>query len=185
MSNSIQLAVVGATGLVGQAVLELLAQRQLPVGRVCRGCGGQGRRNRRLWQSGAGRASDRRLCLRKRGLGHLRRRRRLAAVRAAGTRPAAVVDFSSAFRADDSVPLVIPAINGALLADAGEAALVSVPNCTVTPLALALAAAPSMGLRVSVATYQSVSGGGQAAMEELADQTTALFSQRETEPGLR
>ena len=97
-----------------------------------------------------------------------------------------MVDFSSAFRADDSVPLVIPAINGALLADAGEAALVSVPNCTVTPLALALAALRPLGLqRVSVATYQSVSGSGQTAMEELAIDHGAVLPARNREPGLR
>ena len=185
MSNSIQLAVVGATGLVGQAVLELLAQRQLPVGRVFAvdAADKEGETaaygNLELDVHPIDGFAFENVVLAIFAAGSELAREYAPQARAAG---AAVVDFSSAFRDDDSVPLVIPAINGALLADAGEAALAAVPNCTVTPLALALAALRPLGLqRVSVATYQSVSGSGQAAMEELADQTTALFSQRETE----
>ena len=80
---------------------------------------------------------------------------------------AAVVDNSSAFRYDDAVPLVVPEVNGALL-DA-HPTLVANPNCSTIAIALALAplARAAHPERVVVSTYQSVSGGGSQALEEL------------------
>jgi len=84
--------------------------------------------------------------------------------RAAG---AVVIDNSSAFRYDDAVPLVVPEVNGDLL-DV-RPTLVANPNCSAAPVVLALAAlAPLARLeRLAVATYQSVSGAGSAALAEL------------------
>lgn len=84
---------------------------------------------------------------------------------------AAVVDKSSAFRMDPHVPLVIPEINGNDLET--HRGIVSVPNCSTTPLAMVLK--PLNGVtaidRVIVSTYQSVSGTGAAAMDELRVQS--------------
>jgi aspartate-semialdehyde dehydrogenase len=84
--------------------------------------------------------------------------------RAAG---AVVIDYSSAYRYDDRVPLVVPEVNGDLL-DA-RPTLIANPNCSAAPVVLALAAlAPAATLRkLVVSTYQSVSGAGSAALEEL------------------
>jgi aspartate-semialdehyde dehydrogenase len=78
-----------------------------------------------------------------------------------------VVDNSSAYRYDDAVPLVVPEVNGDLLAAAPL--LVANPNCSTIAIALALAPlARRAGLeRVTVATYQSVSGAGREALEVL------------------
>jgi aspartate-semialdehyde dehydrogenase len=78
-----------------------------------------------------------------------------------------VVDNSSAFRYHDGVPLVVPEVNGDLL-DSGPM-LVANPNCSTIAIVLALAPlARAAGLeRVVVSTYQSVSGAGSAALEEL------------------
>jgi len=83
---------------------------------------------------------------------------------AAGAR---VVDNSSAFRLEPDVPLVVPEVNGALL-DA-RPPLVANGNCVAIPLTLVLHALSSLGRleRVTVASYQSVSGAGQEALDEL------------------
>ncbi len=80
---------------------------------------------------------------------------------------AAVVDNSSAFRYVDAVPLVVPEVNGSLL-DA-RPSLVANPNCSTIAIALALAplARAAEPQRVVVSTYQSVSGAGAQALEEL------------------
>lgn len=80
---------------------------------------------------------------------------------------AAVVDNSSAFRYVDEIPLVVPEVNGALL-DA-HPTLVANPNCSTIAIALALAplARAARPERVVISTYQSVSGGGSQALEEL------------------
>jgi aspartate-semialdehyde dehydrogenase len=80
---------------------------------------------------------------------------------------AVVIDNSSAYRYDDAVPLVVPEVNGDLL-DA-RPMLVANPNCSAAPLVVALAALLPLGnlQRVIVATYQSVSGAGSAALDEL------------------
>ena len=84
--------------------------------------------------------------------------------RAAG---ACVIDNSSAYRYDDAVPLVVPEVNGALL-DA-RPTLVANPNCSAAPLVLALQPLRALGelRKLVVATYQSVSGAGSGALDEL------------------
>lgn len=90
--------------------------------------------------------------------------------RAAG---AVVIDNSQAFRSDDDVPLVVPEVNAEALA--GHSGLIANPNCSTIQLVLALAPLHrAFGLkRVIVATYQSVSGTGAEALEELDAQVTA------------
>ena len=83
-----------------------------------------------------------------------------------------VVDNSSAFRMEPGVPLVVPEINGPLLARAGAAGIVANPNCSTIQIAMAVAPlAAAFGLaEVHVTTLQAVSGAGQAAVAELARQ---------------
>jgi aspartate-semialdehyde dehydrogenase len=183
MSQALQVAVIGATGLIGQAILDLLDARQFPAARVqaVDTVEHEGETvsfgNLELDVQSLDDFLFDELDLVFFAAGGDISRQLAPEARAAG---ALVVDFSSAFRADADVPLVVPRINGAAL-PAG-AALLSVPNCTVTPLARGLFALAPHGLaRVTVSTYQSVSGSGQAALEALADQTTALFSQRDVE----
>lgn len=84
--------------------------------------------------------------------------------RAAG---AVVVDNSSAHRYDDAVPLIVPEVNGALLA--ARPTLIANPNCSAAPIVMALAALRGLGVLRSlvVSTYQSVSGAGSEAIVEL------------------
>ncbi|MCP9460580.1 MAG: aspartate-semialdehyde dehydrogenase [Nitrospira sp.] len=93
-----------------------------------------------------------------------------------------VIDDSSVFRMDPDVPLVVPEVNARAL-EAMPRGIVSIPNCTTTPLVMALKPIhDAVGVkRVVVTTFQSVSGTGAAAMDELMDQTKALLAFREVE----
>jgi len=163
-------AVLGATGLVGRTLCGLLESRDFPL------------RDLRLLASE--RAAGRSLRFRGRDVpieavgpdafqgvdlalfcveNALAERWAPVAV-AAGTR---VIDHSSAFRYHDDVPLVVPEVNAATL-DA-RPRLIANPNCSTIGLVVALAPLRALGRfeRLVVSTYQSVSGGGQDALDEL------------------
>ncbi|MDO9118464.1 MAG: aspartate-semialdehyde dehydrogenase [Nitrospira sp.] len=91
-----------------------------------------------------------------------------------------VIDDSGVFRMDPQVPLVVPEVNASALRSLPRG-IVSIPNCTTTPLVMALKPLhDAVGVkRVVVTTFQSVSGTGAAAMDELLDQTRALMAFRE------
>jgi aspartate-semialdehyde dehydrogenase len=91
-----------------------------------------------------------------------------------------VIDDSGTFRMDADVPLVVPEVNASALQRIPRG-IVSIPNCTTTPLVMALKPLhDAAGVkRVVVTTFQSVSGTGSAAMRELLDQTRALMSFRD------
>ncbi|MCP9439638.1 MAG: aspartate-semialdehyde dehydrogenase [Nitrospira sp.] len=93
-----------------------------------------------------------------------------------------VIDDSAVFRMNPDVPLVVPEVNPHAL-EAMPRGIVSIPNCTTTPLVMALKPLhDAVGIRrVVVTTFQSVSGTGAAAMDELVEQTKALLSFREVE----
>ncbi|MEI6804981.1 MAG: aspartate-semialdehyde dehydrogenase [Myxococcaceae bacterium] len=96
-----------------------------------------------------------------------------------------LIDKSSAFRLDPEVPLVIPEVNADKIADYRHKNIIACPNCTSTPLVQMLAPLnQKAGLKhVTVASYQAVSGAGKAGMEELDKQTRDLFNMRESAPG--
>ena len=93
-----------------------------------------------------------------------------------------VIDTSSAFRYDPHVPLVVPEINGKA---AVQASLIASPNCTTTLLVMVLwPLAVAFGLKkVLVSTYQAASGAGTAGMCELEEQTQAWFATNQAETG--
>ena len=91
-----------------------------------------------------------------------------------------VIDDSAVFRMDPQVPLVVPEVNAAALRSLPKG-IVSIPNCTTTPLVMALKPLQdAVGVkRVVVTTFQSVSGTGAAAMGELMNQTRDLMAFRD------
>jgi aspartate-semialdehyde dehydrogenase len=97
---------------------------------------------------------------------------------------AVVIDNSSAFRMDPHVPLVVPEVNEDALE--GHSGIVANPNCVAAPLVVALKPiADAVGLeRVVVASYQSVSGTGAAAVAELREQTAGFLAGEEPEPSV-
>jgi aspartate-semialdehyde dehydrogenase len=90
---------------------------------------------------------------------------------------AVIIDNTSQFRMDPDVPLVVPEVNGRAIADYGQRNIIANPNCSTIQMVVALKPLHDLaGLRrVVVSTYQSVSGGGRAAMDELFNQTRAVF----------
>ncbi len=180
------IAVVGATGAVGREVLAILAQRGHGADRVRAFASGRSAGERVAF-------GDAELAVERAELDHL-----VASdlcVLAAGAdvarelapaivgRGGLVVDNSSAFREDPEVPLIVPEVNGAQLADGG-ARLVANPNCTTILLLVALEPLRrAFGIeRVVVSTYQAVSGAGLEAMRELEVETRAALDGRAAEP---
>ena len=92
-----------------------------------------------------------------------------------------VIDNTSEFRYDADIPLVVPEINAALLATLPERRIIANPNCSTIQMAVVLN--PLIDVfgveHVTVTTYQSVSGAGRQAIEELARQTATLMNGQE------
>lgn len=99
----------------------------------------------------------------------------------ATSRGCLVFDDSNTYRMQDDVPLVVPQVNGTKLKDF-KGKIISTPNCSTTPVAMALKPLlDSYGLkRVIISTYQSVSGAGKRATEELSSQCASLLNGKET-----
>jgi aspartate-semialdehyde dehydrogenase len=97
---------------------------------------------------------------------------------------ALVIDNSSAWRMDPDVPLIVPEVNAEAIMGARKKNIIANPNCSTVQLVVALKPLhDAAGIkRVVVSTYQSVSGAGKAAMDELWDQTKAVYSLGPTEP---
>ncbi len=92
---------------------------------------------------------------------------------------AIVIDDSSAFRMDDTVPLVVPEVNGDDCK--WHEGIISIPNCSTTPLVMVLQALRELSeiTRVTASTYQSVSGAGSAAMTALTSESTDLMNDKD------
>ena len=110
--------------------------------------------------------------------GEISRRLAPAAV-AAG---AVVIDDSSAFRMDENVPLVVPEVNGADVE--WHQGIISIPNCSTTPLVMAASPLHDVNpvVRIVADTYQSVSGAGAAAVDELRAQSADVLESRPAAP---
>lgn len=97
-----------------------------------------------------------------------------------------VIDNSSAFRMDNDVALIVPEVNGRLIDKMKKGTIIANPNCSTIQMVLFLDALNKLyGLnRVSVSTYQSVSGAGKKGINELQNQVTDLFSGKMPEPAV-
>jgi aspartate-semialdehyde dehydrogenase len=186
-----RIGIIGARGLVGTEALRLLAERRWPADQVVAfSTGGTGPPT----VAASVAYGDEALPLQAisdetvRGVGWFI----IAADEATSRRVvpgllkngAIVVDNSSAFRMDPSVPLVIPEVNGHALD--GASSLIANPNCSTIILLLALnPLRKALGLEsVHVATYQAVSGAGAAAIAELHEQSEAALAGRELPPAV-
>ena len=94
-----------------------------------------------------------------------------------------VIDNTSAFRYKDDIPLVVPEVNSEELESVGPGSIIANPNCSTIQLVVAIAPIHRVaGIdRINIATYQSVSGAGSAGLEELAKQTLARLTFGEVE----
>ncbi|MGN2244417.1 aspartate-semialdehyde dehydrogenase [Frateuria sp. GZRR33] len=186
--SNYKVAMVGATGAVGETLLGILAERDFPVGELVplaseRSAGekiffgGKQVTVKNLadydfdgvdiaFFSAGGSVS------------------RVHAPRAAAA-GAVVIDNTSEFRYQDDVPLVVAEVNPHAIADYTTRGIIANPNCSTMQMLVALAPIHrAVGIeRINVATYQSVSGAGRSGMEELGRETAALLSFQDVEPG--
>src|SRR5699024_8582399 len=97
---------------------------------------------------------------------------------------AVVIDNTSEFRRDEDVPLVVSEVNPHAIAGYTQRNIIANPNCSTMQMLVALAPFHrAVGIeRINVATYQSVSGAGRSAMEELGRQTADLLNFKPIEP---
>ncbi|WP_343685389.1 aspartate-semialdehyde dehydrogenase [Asticcacaulis sp.] len=95
-----------------------------------------------------------------------------------------VIDNSSAWRMDPDVPLIVPEVNPDAVWDCKKKNIIANPNCSTIQMVVALKPLHDAARikRVVVSTYQSVAGAGKAGMDELWDQTKAVYGLGETEP---
>jgi aspartate-semialdehyde dehydrogenase len=179
-------AVVGATGVVGEQLREVLEEREFPVGELRllaseRSAGQylpfQGRQIRvDLLEEDSFEDID--IGLFSAG-GSVSAKFAPIAVQAG----AVVVDNTSYFRMEADVPLVVPEVNAKEIGNYKARGIIANPNCSTIQMVVALKPIHDAARikRVVVSTYQSVSGAGRRAMEELSHQVAALFNGKEIE----
>ena len=183
--NGLRVALVGATGAVGQVCLRILEERAFPAASI-RVCASERSWGKKLSVNGQELTVEEATpeLLGEVDLVFIAATsdisRELAPI--AAERGAMVIDKSSAFRMDPAVPLVVPEVNGDDLD--GHRGIVSTPNCSTTPLVMALKPLDDVNrvTRVTVATYQAVSGTGAAAEEELRVQSGRVLGGEAAEP---
>ncbi len=180
-------AVVGATGAVGAAMVEILDSREFPVAELFllaseRSAGTQIKFSGRPHAVGILSEFDFQgtdIALFSAGASISEQYAPQAA--AAGC---VVVDNTSRFRRDADIPLVVPEVNAAAIAGYQARGIIANPNCSTIQMVVALKPIyDAVGLvRVNVCTYQAVSGTGKKAIEELASQTAALLNGKDITP---
>ena len=186
MSTPVTVAVVGATGAVGQVMLSILHERKFPVKKLI--ALASARSAGETIQFGDQQVVVQDLAtfdpagvdIALFSAGGSTSTQYAPKFAAAG---AIVVDNSSAFRYDDDVPLVISEVNPRAIENATRG-IIANPNCSTMQMLVALAPIHrEVGIeRINVATYQSVSGGGRSAVDELEKQSADLVAGRAADP---
>jgi aspartate-semialdehyde dehydrogenase len=181
-----KVAIVGATGNVGREMLAILAERTFPADEVValasrRSLGTEvsyGDRTLKVKALDHCDFSDIDICLM--SAGSPVAKEWAPKIAAAG---AVVIDNSSCWRYDSDVPLIVPEVNADAIAGFRKRGIIANPNCSTAQLVVALKPLHDKARikRVVVATYQSVSGAGKEAMDELFSQTKAVFTLGEIE----
>lgn len=184
MSKKWNVAVVGATGAVGETMLSILAERQFPADKVFALAGENsagstvefGRKSLTVKHLAEFDFSQADIALFSAGGSVSEEYAPKAA--AAGC---VVIDNSSAFRYVDDVPLVVAEVNPHAMKDYRNRGIVANPNCSTMQMLVALGPIHAQAgiARINVATYQSVSGAGRKGLKELAEQTSAMLNFQE------
>ena len=186
MPNRFDVAVVGATGVVGEALLEMLSARKFPT--------------RNVYALASERSVGKTLMSGNRpldveNLAEFDFSKVQIALFSAGASISAeyapkaaaagcvVIDNTSQFRYDDDIPLVVPEVNPEAIADHKNRGIIANPNCSTIQMVVVLKPIyDAVGVkRINVCTYQAVSGAGRSAVEELVRQTTAMLNGRSPE----
>ena len=180
MSKLANVAVVGATGAVGEAILKILAERRFPIGKLHLLASERSAGEKIDYGAKAITVQDLAtfdptgIDIALFSAGGSVSKEYAPKFAAAG---AVVIDNSSVFRQDDDVPLVVAEVNPEAARDRPRG-IIANPNCSTMQLMVALAPIHrAVGIeRINIATYQSVSGTGKRALEELGRQTASLLN---------
>jgi aspartate-semialdehyde dehydrogenase len=184
--KTFNVAVVGATGAVGQTMLAILEQRQFPIGQLSvlaseRSAGDTIEfAGKKITVQDLATFDPAGVDFALFSAGGSISKEFAPKFAAAG---AIVIDNSSAFRMDDDVPLVVSEVNPEALQNIPRG-IVANPNCSTMQMLVAIAPIHrAVGIRrINVATYQSVSGAGRSALEELGRQTANILSFQDPNP---
>lgn len=178
---------VGATGAVGQELIKILEERKFPVGTLKLFASG-----RSLGKSIPFHGKDipveplSERCFENIDIAFFSAGAAISKEYApmAAKQGAVVIDNTSQFRMDNDVPLIVPEVNPHRVAYCKKRRIIANPNCSTIQLVVVLNALMKKAKikRVVVSTYQSVSGAGLEAMEELTKQTLGLFSNKKEKP---
>jgi len=187
MSKKYNVAVAGATGAVGRTMLSILEQRKFPVDN--------------LYLLASERSAGETIAFKnkqytvenladfdfsKADIGLFSPGASVSAIYApkAGEAGCVVIDNTSQFRYDDDIPLIVPEVNAHAIAGYTKRNIIANPNCSTIQMLVALKPIQdAVGIaRINVATYQSVSGTGKEAIDELAEQTAKLLNGQGAEP---
>ena len=184
-----RVAVVGATGNVGREMMQVLAEREFPVDEVAAVASSRSH-NLEVEYGDTGKM------LKCKNIEHFDWAGWDIALFAAGSGPAkeyapkaaaagcVVIDNSSLYRMDPDVPLIVPEVNPEAIHGYSKRNIIANPNCSTAQLVVALKPLHDVARikRVVVATYQSVSGAGKEGMDELFQQSRAIFVGDPVEP---
>lgn len=189
MNRRLNIAVVGATGAVGEAILAILEERDFPVDT--------------LYPLASTRSLNKTISFKKRRLSVLDlatfdfREVDIAFFSAgsavskeyapiAAAAGAVVIDNTSCFRYEPDIPLVVPEVNPHRIKDYTNHNIIANPNCSTIQMVVAIKPLhDAVGIsRINVATYQSVSGTGKAAITELINQLGDLLNGRSVKPSI-
>ncbi|RTZ66209.1 MAG: aspartate-semialdehyde dehydrogenase [Aquificaceae bacterium] len=182
--RTFNVAVVGATGAVGETMLSILAEREFPVDNVYALASERSVGKRVEF-------GDKTLVVEnladfdfsKVQIGLFSPGGEISKIYApiAAKAGCVVIDNTSEFRYEDDIPLVVPEVNPHAVADYTNRGIIANPNCSTIQMLVALKPIHDAVkiTRINVATYQAVSGTGKPAIEELASQTAALLNARE------
>lgn len=187
MERVFNIAVLGATGMVGKTVVELLEQREFPVGEIfllasSNSAGEQIKFNgKRITVKDVSDFdwSQAQLAIFSAGSDAAKEWAPVAS-----DNGCVVIDNSSAFRDDADVPLVVPEVNAHAISQYSNRNIIANPNCSTIQMLVALKPLQEeVGIaRINVATYQSVSGSGNKGIKELAGQTAKLLNGQPIDP---
>ena len=184
MSKKYDVAVVGATGAVGETILSILEQRNFPINNLYPLASANSAGKKVMCQGKSWTVQDLdKFDFSQAQIGLFSAGGSISKKYApiAGEAGCVVIDNTAHFRRDEDVPLVVPEVNPHAIKGYTQRNIIANPNCSTIQMLVALKPIyDAVGIeRINVATYQAVSGSGKEAITELTDQTAKLLNGKE------
>lgn len=181
MTKKYNVAIVGATGAVGEAMISILEERKFPVDRVYALASERSVGKRISFNGRSLKVEDlAKFDFSKANIGLFSAGASLSEKYApiAAAAGCVVIDNTSQFRYDDDIPLVVPEVNPEAIAQHTVRGIIANPNCSTIQMLVALKPIhEAVGItRINVCTYQAVSGSGKEGIEEVVSQTSQLLN---------